>query len=81
MLAEALVEDDALYWEMDATKPLSPKQKWPQAEEESLDDSVLTVKMAMSIKKTPKSALKGSPTMASKAKMQTHFANNSQMVT
>jgi len=35
MLAAALVDDDDLYWEMDDTKPPSPKRKHPQAEEES----------------------------------------------
>jgi len=27
MLVEALAEEDALYWEMDVTKPPSPKRK------------------------------------------------------
>jgi len=27
MLAMALADDDALYWEMDTTKPPSPKHK------------------------------------------------------
>jgi len=35
MLAAALVDEDDLYWEMDDTKPPSPKNKHPQAEEES----------------------------------------------
>jgi len=58
MLAAAMADDDNLYWEMDATKPPSPKRKRPQAEEESLDDSISMVKTAMSAKKAPKSALK-----------------------
>jgi len=58
MLAAALADDNDLYWEMDATKPTSPKCKWPQAEEESLDNSVLMVKTALCTKKVPKPALK-----------------------
>jgi len=53
MLAAALETEDDLYWEADATKPPSPKRKRYQAEEESLDDSISTVKTAMSAKKTP----------------------------
>ncbi len=81
MLAVALADDDALYWEMDVTKPPSPTRKRPQTEEESLDDSVLTVKMAMSMKKTPKLVLKGSTAATSQAKTQTQFAHDSQTVT
>jgi len=82
MLAAALADDDDLYWEMDATKPPSPKRKCPQAEEESLDDSVSTVKTAMSTKKPPKSALKGSTADMPQAKSQACFAtSDSQMVT
>jgi len=58
-----------------------PKRKQPQAEEESLDDSVLTVKMATSIKKTPKLALKGSLLASGQTKNQTCFASDSQRVT
>jgi len=65
MLAAALTEDNALYWEMDGTKPPSPKRKCPQAEEESLDNSVSTVKTAMSTKKIPKLVLKGTPAATS----------------
>jgi len=50
MLAEALALEDAFYWEADEAKPLSLKRKWPQAEEESLNDSVLMVQTAMSAK-------------------------------
>jgi len=80
MLAEALDAEDGLYWEEEVTpKPPSPKRKRPQAEEESLNDSVPTVDTAMSAKKVPKSALKGdSP--SSRAKPQTRFANDSQTV-
>jgi len=53
MLAAALDTDDELYWEMDSAKPLSPKRKRPQAEGQSLDDSISMVKMAMSAKKPP----------------------------
>jgi len=45
MLAEALATEDTLYWQTDATKP--------QAKEELLNDSVMTVQTAMSIKKLP----------------------------
>jgi len=51
MLAEALTAEDTLYWEMDATKPPSPKRKKPQAKEELLNDSVLMVQTTMSVKK------------------------------
>jgi len=62
MLAAALAEDNNLYWETDVTKPPSLKRKCLQAEEESLDDSISMVKTEMSIKKGPKSALKGTTT-------------------
>jgi len=81
MLAVAIDDDDNLYWEADVTKPPLPKQKRPQAEEESLDDSVLLVKMAMSIKKIPKSAIKSTQATDGKQKIQTCFMSNSQMVT
>jgi len=80
MLAEAIMAEDALYWEEDSTKPLSPKQKQLQAEEESLNHSVLTVQTAMSVKKPPKSALYGNLTNG-QAKTQTCFADDSQTVT
>jgi len=80
MLAEALEAEDDLYWEEEATtKPPSPKCKRPQADEESLNDSVPTVDTAMSAKKTPKSALKGNTT-TTRPKSQTRFASDSQMV-
>jgi len=80
MLAEALEAEDALYWEVEVAKPPSPKRKRPQAEEESLNDSVPTVNMAMSAKKMHKSAIKGD---SSNGRAQTHarFATNSQTVT
>jgi len=59
MLVAALVDNNSLYWEMDVTKNPSPKHKRPQAEEESLDNSVLTVKTAMSVKKHPSPQSKG----------------------
>jgi len=80
MLAAALDDDDTLYWEEEATKPPSPKRKWPQAEEESLEDSISTVHTEMSVKKGPKSALKHSPASNGKQKSQTRFASDSQTV-
>ena len=79
MLAEALEAEDALYWETDDVKPPSPKRKRPQADEESLNDSVPTVNTAMSTKKIPKSALK-KDTTGSSTKTQTRFANDAQTV-
>jgi len=70
MLAAALDDDNALYWEEDTTKPTSPKCRQPQAKEESLDNLVSMVKMAMSIKKVPTSALKGSPSTSTKQKLK-----------
>jgi len=64
MLDAALTTDDDLYWEQEMTKPASPKRKRQEAEEESLDDPISTVKTAMSAKKPPKSALKSSPSKA-----------------
>jgi len=81
MLAAALKNDDALYWEVDITKPPSPKCQQPQAEEESLDDSVSMVKTAMSVRKTQKSALKGDTQSNTQGKTQTCFASNSKTVT
>jgi len=77
MLAAALEDDDTLYWEEEATKPPSPKCKQPQAEEESLEDSILTVNTDM---RTPKLALKHKQATTGKQKNQTHFASNSQTV-
>jgi len=60
VLATALDNDDALYWELEVEKPPSLNIKQPQAKEESINNSILTVKTAMSTKKMPKSTLKGS---------------------
>jgi len=81
MLAVALENNDALYWEVDTPKPPSPKCKQPQAEEESLVDLVSTMKMAMSVKKILKSALKTAAQPTGQAKVQMHFANDSKTVT
>jgi len=81
MLAAALENNDMLYWEVDTPKQPLPKCKRPQAEEESLDDSILTVKMAMSVKKNPKSALKGAASTTSHGQTQTCFTSDSKTVT
>jgi len=79
MLAEALEAEDALYWEVEVDKAPSPKRKRPQAEEESLNDSVPTVNTAMSAKKTPKTAIKGNQSNG-RTSTQTRFATDSQTV-
>jgi len=79
-LAAMLNNEDTLYWEQDTEKPPSPKCKRSQAEEKSLDDMVSMVQTAMSAKKTPKLALKGSPSTAIQPKAQTRFQSNSQTV-
>jgi len=61
MLLSALADDDALYWEQEESPPKSPKRKKVQVEEESLNDSVSTIKTVVSTQK-PKSALKNSTT-------------------
>ncbi len=81
MLAAVLENDDVLYWEVEVMKQPLPKRKWPQAEEESLDDSVLTVKTTVSVRKTQKSALKGNTQTNTESKMQKRFASNSKTVT
>jgi len=81
MLAAVLDNKDALYWEVEVEKPPSPKCKWLQAEEESIDDSVSMVQTTMSVKKMTKSALKGSLATATKTKTQTRFQSDSQTVT
>jgi len=61
MLEMANTDMDDLYWALDVVVP-SPKCKRNQVDEESLDNSVSMVKMAISQKnKTLKSALKTSP--------------------
>jgi len=79
MLAAALAGDDALYGKMDTTKPPPQKRKWPQAKEESLDNSVSTVKMAMSVKKCLSWCSKD-PQLQLLEQKKTHFASNSQTV-
>jgi len=79
MLAEALEAEDALYWEVEVDKAPSPKRKRPQAEEESLNDSVPTVNTAMSAKKLPKTAIKGNQSNG-RTSTQTRFATDSQTV-
>jgi len=60
MLMVAIVEDDDLYWaaEKPPLDPALPKRKRVQLDEESLDDTVLTIKSGLSTKKMWKSALK-----------------------
>jgi len=67
MLAAALADNDDLYWEMDVTKPPSPKLKRPPAEEESIDDTVSTINTAMSAEKTQKSAIKSPSSAAARS--------------
>jgi len=81
MLAVAMADDDNLYWEMDITKPPSLKRKCPQAEEESLDDSVPTINTVMSEKKAPKSMLKDSTPKTGHMATQTRFTTDNQTVT
>jgi len=50
MLAQLSTEDDDFYWIADIPAP-SPKSKCTQAEDESLDDSIFTVKTAARNKK------------------------------
>jgi len=53
-------EDDALYWEQDKATPKSPKRQKVHVEEESLNDSVSTIKTVVSTHK-PKSTFKTQP--------------------
>jgi len=53
-------KDNALYWEQDKETPKSPKRQNVQVEEESLNDSVSTIKTAVSMQKL-KSVLKNQP--------------------
>jgi len=48
MLALAIVNDDGLYWELEDSTPKSPKWQKVQVEEEYLNDSVSTIKTAVS---------------------------------
>jgi len=82
MLTVAMADEDDLYWaaEKPPPDPASPKHKRVQLEEESLDDTISTIKSGLSTKKTQKTALKtagkgkkdpdhskDSPTLASQA--------------
>ncbi len=60
MLTVTIADNDDLYWaaEKPPLDPASPKCKQVQLEEESLDDTVSTIKSGLSTKKTRKSALK-----------------------
>jgi len=72
MLLVAMDDEDNLYWaakkmaeqpaaqptEQQTQNPSSLKHKQVQIEEESIDDTVLTIKLELSTKKTRKSALK-----------------------
>jgi len=70
MLVVALEDDDTLYWEEEATKPPLPKHKWPQVEEELLEDSISMVQTAMSTKKIPKLAIKTSKPWTANTKLK-----------
>ena len=62
MLSSALAaDDDALYWEQEDDAPKSPKRQKVHVEEESLNDSVSTIKTAVSTRK-PKPAIKNNST-------------------
>jgi len=52
MLALAISDSDALYWETDMTKLATPKCKKVKVDEESVTDSLSTVKTAISLIKT-----------------------------
>jgi len=53
MLVVAMADNDDLYWanEKLAQDLASPKQKWVQVEEESLDNTMSTIKSGLSTKK------------------------------
>jgi len=55
-----MADEDDLYWEAKkpAPEPTSLKRKWVQVEEESLDDTVSTIKSGLSTKKTHRTASK-----------------------
>jgi len=80
MLSVVMAEDNDLYWaaEKPPPDPASPKRKRVQLEEESLDDTVSTIKSGLSTKKTRKSALKTSYQNEGKT---THSQKDSPMVT
>jgi len=81
MLGEAIVDDDDLYWAAEklAPEPTSPKQKRVQVEEESLNDTVSTIKSGLSTKKTRKSSMKTSGT--SDGKQNSTNQQDSQTIT
>jgi len=70
MLTEVMADADDLYWAAEKPAPdlASPKRKRVQLEEESLDDTVSTIKSRLSTKKTWKSAMKHSDTKESNKK-------------
>jgi len=81
ILGEAIAEDDDLYWaaKKPVPEPTSPKRKRVQVEEESLDDTVSTIKSGLSTKKTRKSAKK--PTGSSDGKQNSSNQQDSQTIT
>jgi len=68
MLGVAMADEDDLYWEAKKPAPelTSPKQKQVQVEEESLDDTVSTIKPGLSTKKAHRAASKTSGTSTDK---------------
>jgi len=73
----ALPEDDTQYWEPQDTTPKSPKHQKVQVEEESLNDSVSTIKTAISTKKPACSALKSSTSTGTKAQSDDNATKSS----
>jgi len=73
MLGVAMADDDDLYWEAEkpAPDPASPKQKQVQVEEESLDDTVSTIKSGLSTKKTQRTLSKTSGMSSEKKEKKT----------
>jgi len=60
MLGVAMADKDDLYWEAKkpAPDPSSPKRKQVQVEEESLNDTISTIKSGLSTKKTHRTTAK-----------------------
>jgi len=52
MLNVAMLDEDRLYWEVEANETMPPKWKKIKVDEESVTDSVSTVKTAISSVKT-----------------------------
>jgi len=73
MLGVAMADDDDLYWEAEkpAPDPASPKRKRVQVEEESLDDTVSTIKSGLSTKKTRQTTSKTSGTSSDQQENRT----------